>query len=75
MKPSLMILENVHQSRNKNSVKYGTENYIAPKICSLVTETIINCESLRSFKQKIGKWKTDWPCRLYKVYLQNADFI
>ena len=58
---------NVLQSRNSSSVRYGTEtiSYIAPKIWSLA---IKNCESLKSFKQKIRKWKPDCPCRLCKVY-------
>ena len=46
---------NVLQSRNPSSVRYGTETitYIAPKILSLVPETIENCDSLKSFIQKI----------------------
>ena len=48
---------NVLQSRNPSSVRYGTEtiSYIAPKIWSLVPETIKNCDSLKSFKQKLRK--------------------
>ena len=55
---------NVLQSINPSSVRYGTEtiSYIAPKIWSL--ETIKNCDSLKSLKQKIRKWKLDFPCRL-----------
>ena len=68
---------NALQSRNPNSVKYGTEtiSYIAPKIWSLVPERIKNCDSLKSFKQKIRKWKPACPCRLCKVYLQHVGFI
>ena len=67
---------NVLQSRNPSSVRYGTEtiSYIAPKIWSLVLETIKNCDILKSFKQKIRKWKPDCLCRLCKVYLQLVDF-
>lgn len=41
---------NVLQGRNTNSVKYGSEAipYLAPKIWSLVPETVKNCESLKS---------------------------
>ena len=48
---------NVLQSTNPNSVKYGTEiiSYLAPKIWPLVTKTIKNCGSLKSFKQKLRK--------------------
>ena len=68
---------NVLQSRNPSSVRYGTEtiSYIAPKIWSLVPETIKNCDSLKSFKQKIRKWKPDCPCRLCKIYLQHVGFV
>ena len=50
---------NVIQSRSPNSVKYDTEtiSYIAPKIWSLVPETMTNCKSVIYFKQKIKKWK------------------
>ena len=62
---------NVLQSRNPSSVRYGAEtiSYIALKIWILVLETIKNCDSLKSFKQKIRKWKPHCPCRLCKVYL------
>ena len=65
---------NLLQSRNPNSVQHGTDtiSYIAPKIWSLVLETIKNCDSLKSFKQKIRKWKPDCPC---EVYLQHVGFI
>ena len=41
-------------SRNSISVRYGTETI---SYQSLAPETIKNCESLKSFKQKIKKWK------------------
>ena len=65
---------NLLQSRNHSSERYGTEtiSYMAPKIWTLFPETIKKCVSLKSFKQKIRKWKPDCPCRLCKVYLQNA---
>ena len=68
---------NVLQSRNSSSVRYGTETIpdMAPKIWTLVPETIKNCDSLKSFKQKFRKWKPDCPCRLCKVYLQHVDFV
>ena len=50
---------NVLQSRNPSSVRYGTETIpdMAPKIWTLVPETIKNCDSLKSFKQKFRKWE------------------
>ena len=67
---------NVLQSRNPSSVRYGTEtiSYIAPNIWSIVPETIENCDNLKSFKQKIRKWKPDCPCRLCKIYLEHVWF-
>ena len=59
---------NVLQSKNPCSVRYGTEtiSYMAPKIWTRVSETIKNCDILKSFKQNIRKWKPDCPCRLCK---------
>ena len=59
---------NFLQSRNPSSVRYGTEtiSYIAPKMWSFVPETK-NCDSLKSFKQKIRNWKPECPCSLCKV--------
>ena len=68
---------NVLQSRNPSSVRYGAEtiSYIALKIWILVLETIKNCDSPKSFKQKIRKWKPHCPCRLCQVYLQHVGFV
>ena len=68
---------NVLQGRNPTSVIYGTEtiSYVAPKIWTLFPETIKNCDSLKSFKHKIKKWKLHCPCRLCKVYLQHVGFV
>ena len=40
---------NVLQSRNPSSVRYGSDtiSYIAPKIWTLVPETIKNCDNLK----------------------------
>ena len=67
----------VLQSRKPTSVRYGTEtiSYMAPKIWTLFPETIKSCDRLKSFKQKIRKWKSDCPCRLCKVYLQHVGFV
>ena len=48
----------VLQSRNPSSVRYDIE------IWPLVLETITNFDSIKSFKQKIKKWKPDCPCSL-----------
>ena len=48
---------NVLQSRNPSSVRYGTWTIsnIVLKIWSRVPKIIKNCDSLKSFKQKIRK--------------------
>ena len=62
--------------RKQNVLQSGNPiSYIAPKIWSIVPETIKNCDSLKFFKQKIRKWKPDCPCRLCKIYLQHAGFV
>ena len=68
---------NAVHSRNPSSLRYGTEtiSYIAPKIWTRVPKTTKNCDSLKSFKQKIGKWKPDCPRRLCKAYLQHVGFV
>ena len=72
-------LRNVYElySRNPRTVKYSTEtiSYLAPKIWSIVPQTIKESTSIHSFKTKIRKWKPDCPCRLCKRYLQHVDFV
>ena len=72
-------LRNVYElySRNPRTVKYGTEtiSYLAPKIWSIVPQTIKESTSIYSFKTKIRKWKPDCPCRLCKRYLQHVGFV
>ena len=64
-------------SRNPKTVKYGTEtiSYLAPKIWSLVPNTIKSSKSLDVFKSKIRQWEPDCPCCLCKNYLQHVGFI
>ena len=54
-------LRNVYElySRNPRTVETGTEtiSYLAPKIWSIVTQTIKESTSIHSFKTKIRKWK------------------
>ena len=72
-------LRNVYElySRNTRTVKDGTEAilYLAPKIWSIVPQTIKESTSIHSFKTKIRKWKPDCPCRLCKRYLQHVGFV
>ena len=72
-------LRNVYEpySCNPGTVKCGTEtiSYLAPKIWSIVPQTITENTSLYSFKRKIRKWKPDCPCRLWKRYLQHVGFV
>ena len=49
---------------NETFFKTETISYTAPKIWSLFSETIKNCDCLKFFKQKIGKWKPDCSFRL-----------
>ena len=65
---------NVLQSRNQTSVRHVTEtmSYLAPKVWSILSKF---CDSLKSFKQKIIKWKPDCPCRLCKIYLLHVVFF
>ena len=65
----VMIIE------NETFFKVEIHILITPKIWLFVLKTIKNCDSLKSFKQKIRKWKPDYPCRLCKTYLQNGGFI
>ena len=57
------------QCRNPKTVKCGTQtiSYLAPKILSLVPNTIKS--------NKIRQWAPDYPCRLCKKYLQHVGFI
>ena len=75
--PNALRKRNVLQITNPSSVRYGTATifYMVPKIWTPVPKTIKNCDSLKSFKQKIRKWKPDCPCRLYKVYLHHVGFV
>ena len=54
-------LRNVYElySRNPRTVETGREtiSYLAPKIWSIVTQTIKESTSIHSFKTKIRKWK------------------
>ena len=72
-------LRNVYElySRNPRTVKYGREtiSYLAPKIWSIVTQTIKESTSIHSFKTKIRKWKPYCPCRLCKRYLGHVGFV
>ena len=64
-------------SRNPKTVKYETETifYLAPKIWSLLPNVIKSSKSLDVFKSKIRQWEPNFPCRLYKNYLQHVGFI
>ena len=63
--------------KNPKTVKYGTAtiSYLAPKIWSLVSNTIKRSSSLDAFKSKIRQWEPDCSCRLRKTYLQHDGFI
>ena len=72
-------LRNVYQlySRDLRTVKYGMEiiSYLAPKIWSIVPQTITESTSVYSFKTKIRKWKPECQGQLCKRYLQHVGFV
>ena len=60
------------------SVHKGLESlsYLGPKIWELLPLEIKETETFSQFKTKIKKWNPqNCPCRLCKIYLQNAGFI
>ena len=59
------------------TVKYGSEtiSYLAPKIWSIVPQTVKESTSICSFKTKIRKWKPDCPYWLCKIYLHYVGFM
>ena len=59
-------------ARNPKAVRYGTEavSFLCPKIWALVPQNIKDFSSFPCFKKNIGKWKTNYPCRLCKMFLK-----
>ena len=66
---SVAIVKSVHKGLESLS-------YLGPKISKLLPLEIKETETFLQFKAKIKKWNPQsWPCRLYKIYLQNVGFI
>ena len=60
------------------SVYHGTKSisYLGAKIWNIMQEKLKNIENLEHLKKEIKTWKPDnCPCRLCKVYIENAAFL
>ena len=70
-------MRNELYARNSKAERYGTEavSFLCPKIWALVPQSIKDFSSLPCFKKNIGKWKTNYPCRLCKIFLKNVGFV
>ena len=53
-----------------------SSKHLAPEIWDIVPDQIKHCGILTKFKNFIKSWSTsDCPCRLYKIYIVQVDFI
>ena len=86
MKNSFIFRENIHNIRNfqfianenKNTVRYGLDTmcYRTPSLWASLPEEYKHLNSVRKFKEKIKKWKSErCVCRLCRTYEQNLGFI
>ena len=60
------------------TVGHGSESvrYVAPKIWEIIPTHIKGLNTIDRFKIASKKWEArSCPCRLYKIYLQNIDYI
>ena len=75
----LPLRANSHfRSKRTRTSKYITETtpYLGPKLWNLVPNEYKTITSLEDFKPKIKTWvPKNWPCRLYKTYIHQIDFI
>ena len=65
-------------TERKRTVWYGLENlsYRYPQLWSLLPESLKEIISLSQSKRNIKHLICcNWPCRLYKVYIQNLGFL
>ena len=60
------------------SVYHGNESvsFLEPKIWDMLPDDYKDIDNLKTFKNKIKKWKPEnCPCRLCKVYINNIGFV
>ena len=56
----------------------GSESisFLGSKIWNILPGRLKNANSIEAFKMQIKKWKPEnCQCRLWKVYVQNVDFV
>ena len=66
------------ESTNVHSVYNGTEtiSFRGPKPLNMVPNDIRTSASLKTFKEKIKRWKPEGcTCRMCKIYIPNLGFI
>ena len=57
---------------------YGLEAalHCAPQLWSIVPADLKSLPKVNLFKSKIKHWEcTECPCKLYKAYLKNMDYV
>ena len=70
--------ENMFQTRNVNSVRYGTDTlaHLGPKIWSIIPNVLKEEKSLNIFVKKIKLWKpVNCPCKLRKTYIKGLGYL
>ena len=70
--------ENMFQTRNVNSVRYGTDTlaHLGPKIWSIIPNVLKEEKSLNIFVKKIKLWKpVNCPCKLCKTYIKGLGYL
>ena len=70
--------ENKFQTRNVNSVRYGTDTlaHLGPKIWSIIPNVLKEEKSVNIFVKKIKLWKpVNCPCKLCKTYIKGLGYL
>ena len=65
-------------TRNIHTERYGTETlaHLGPKIWDIIPNNLKEETSLKSFKNKVKKWKPEkCPCKLCKTYIFGIGYI
>ena len=61
-----------------NTAYHGTESisFLGPNIYDILPDNFKKIDNIDTFKKTIKTWKpSDYPCRLYRVYVQNTGFL
>ena len=69
-----------HEMRQQKvrTVRYGLETalYRASQLCSLVATDLKSAPNVNQSKSKIKHWEcTKCPCKLFRTYLRNIDYV